>query len=533
MRILDVRAENFGSYRNLNFYFERVGLALISGATGSGKSTIQDLVPWVLWGETAKGGAVDDVRTWSTSSPTKGILNLEIDGKTLTVTRIRGSSSQNDLYWTEDSSEPKRGKDIKETQRLLDDRIGISSEVYNLCAYYNEFSASGRFFTAKATERRDLFEHLADLTLPNRLIDRISDVKRTTKKTHSEVSESLAKERGRHEQLTRQETSIKRSSKAWSEKQRQTIEELEAKIKTYEEDEKARINAAQSAAEAFEFKRENQITIFLSNKEAEITKAKEDSKCEHCQKPPTSIEKTLSRINSMYETLILNTASQPNPHLRDTFQKTSNLPSLLQAQINITNPFELQHAEVLVDLEDVAKSIETLSNQQDTLSTKLVQLNSLRDVLDNLSEELRKIVVSSVEAEVNRVLQTYFDAEIKVEFKSAGGDKIEVSIWKSGNLCAYSQLSKGQRGLLKLAFSVACMKAASQKASQHINVLFFDEPADGADQDLKIKTYNLFADLALSHETILVIDHSEPLQNMFETRYDVRMESDYSYIKRI
>jgi ABC-type lipoprotein export system ATPase subunit len=95
---------NFGSYKHLEFDFNSNGLTLISGPTGSGKSTLCDIVPWILFGRTSKGGAVDEVRSWDAEEATTGTLMLH----GISITRSR---KPNDL-----TIDGRRGKDLNDTQ---------------------------------------------------------------------------------------------------------------------------------------------------------------------------------------------------------------------------------------------------------------------------------------------------------------------------------------------------------------------------------------------------------------------------------
>ena len=54
MQLLSIDLSNFGSYEKLEFDFTDLGLSLVSGPTGSGKSTLQDGPYWVMFGELLK-----------------------------------------------------------------------------------------------------------------------------------------------------------------------------------------------------------------------------------------------------------------------------------------------------------------------------------------------------------------------------------------------------------------------------------------------------------------------------------------------
>ncbi len=192
-----------------------------------------------------------------------------------------------------------------------------------------------------------------------------------------------------------------------------------------------------------------------------------------------------------------------------------------------------QKHTTICDLEESSLQLKTLQTQVDELKHKFDALTQLSKITDNLREELRKNTIKMIESETNRYLETYFDAELRVVFSADGADKLDVLIWKSGHECSYKQLSKGQRGLLKLAFSVSCMKAVSNKLGLSFNALFFDESLDGLDTELKLKAFNLFDELSKSHDTVLIIDHSEQIKNLFSRIYCVNINSDISTIQEI
>jgi len=110
-------------------------------------------------------------------------------------------------------------------------------------------------------------------------------------------------------------------------------------------------------------------------------------------------------------------------------------------------------------------------------------------------------------------------------------DKLDVAVWKNGNECAYSQLSKGQRQLLKLSFGVAIMQSVSQRHGLHFNALFFDEALDGISDNFKAKTYRLFEQLATKYDSVFVVDHSDSLKSMFDNKIEVTLVNGHSVIE--
>lgn len=540
MKLLKVHAYNFGSYKEIEFDFNDQGLALIYGATGSGKSTLQDLPVWVLFGQTAKDGNSDDIRSWNSEEATEATLQLEIGDSIIDIVRIRGTSSQNDLYWCELGSDAKsdaiRGKDITETQKLLNERLGIDPYLYTIGAYYNEFSPTGTFFTAKASDRRELFENLANLDLPVLLAERIADARRETKKAITELFERINKSEGRYEQLKKSQISVVRDANSWNEKQGNLIIELTIKSKNFEAEKASKIEATQLKADTFEAQRIKTIEKYEKEKERKIKRFLIDNQCLSCGTIKPKDENELLELNEYFHGLIEESKNDDNPWpaLIEDLKKTENhYLDRLSVESLKTNPFESQIQSTILELQEFESNKKELKNQLDNLTSRRFSLEQLLKITDNLRTELLKNTIKFIEFNTNRYLETYFDSEIRVKFELDSTDKLDVLIWKSGHEASYKQLSKGQRGLLKLAFSVSAMQSASDKAGVHFDCLMLDESLDGLDSDLKVKAFNLFNELALKHSSVLVIDHSEALQNLFDKRYHVKIDSDISTITEV
>lgn len=236
MKILSCSAQNFGSYKHLDFSFDNLGLALVSGDTGSGKSTLMDLTSWCLFGTSSKNGASDDVRQWGREDPTEVTLELELPDGNINVGRIRGKPAQNDTWWTE-ASDPdncRRGKDALDTQRLLEERIGMDADTFAITAYFSQFSDSDRFFIMKPRERREILEKICDLTLPISLGEKSAEAKKVTKKELDALESTLTKLTGTQEQLERQKTQGEQASVKWETDHEKEIKYAEDKSQKFE-----------------------------------------------------------------------------------------------------------------------------------------------------------------------------------------------------------------------------------------------------------------------------------------------------------
>lgn len=540
MKLLKAEVHNFGSYSHLEFDFSNLGLALIHGDTGSGKSTLQDIAPWILFGTTAKDGNADEIRSWTNPEDiTLGRLDLiASDGSRLTVRRIRGKPAQNDLCWFEkdqgETVSASRGKDITETQKLLEERLGVSKDLYIAGAYYNEFSPTGAFFTAKAKDRRELFENLADLELAKTIAERTSNAKKDTKKT-------IEKSRGEHSRLSghcessrlhRLDVLSRSSNFALDVLQR--VDSLHKASENFEEEKRVKIASLKSKSDAFEKHKEETLKALENNAlqlEQQILQNPE-AKCSSCGQVNSKITRDICRLEELEKSL-KDTAARLNPYtlqLKDAEAYENHYNQQIEAERSKVNPFISQISKIESDLQISERKLGDLDTEIKALEHRLASLQQLNDLSFELRGALLNQAVKEIETSTNKYLETYFESELRVGFELEGSDDLTVSITKNGYQGVYKQLSKGQRGLLKLAFSVSVMQSAANSAGVHFGTLFFDESLDGLDQDLKVKAFSLFSELEISHESVLVVEHSTEFKALFTKSFLVTMSNDVSTI---
>lgn len=559
--------KNFSSYENLSFDFRNKGLLLVHGATGSGKSTFQDIPMWILYGTTAKNGSVDEVRRWgTTNSITQGTLEVYLKHGSIKVTRIRASAKENDLFW-EDSLIPNtihRGKDLIDTQRLLEDALGVSAELYNNGAYFNEFSESGRFFYSSAKLRRNIFEKLANLSFPTMLTKNISETVKTLKSTIKDLEIAILCANNNTANLSTQFEKLKQEHKNWKETHDKNIREYSKKLKTYTRDTNKHVESLRAKSYQFEDAKNKQIQELISKidaldeiiidikklevslHEAEHNANSLTSLCKKCRQPvpeyfnalteakdkklanERNIEhrsfytqrlKTVQRSSDPFIGEINSLQNQPNPYLQNLAEERKKV-----------NPLQKSLVDLQEDLNNQAKKLTELTGelqQKERHSGNLVKLQQLTAALYKL---LLERAVKGAETLINKFLETYFESEFKITFDLVSADTLDVSIHKNSYPCSYSQLSKGQRQILKLSFVVAIMQLAANEAGVHFSSLFFDEALDGLDNTMKLKALNLFEELCLSHESVFLIDHTENLKESIPNQITVELIEDRSVL---
>lgn len=523
MRLKQAWLSNFGSYKELTFTFDAQGLALIQGPTGSGKSTLFDAAAWILYGITAKDGSVDDVRSWNDLSlPTTGTLILESRGINLTVTRIRGKATENDLYFSKDDSETEhRGTNLKETQTLLNLLLGVDSSAYLAASYYCEYSPSATFFVSNAIQRRALFDRVANLSFPTSLANSLSDKISESKKIILSSESNLV---SLNRELNLSMSSLKDSterSEQWDSKFLHKVEDLQEKSRTFDSTKEAELNHLRHEHSLHEFHRQEEITgLTLS-----LTNTQRLKSC------PTCGNETVIDFTGHIQKEMDKVRNSTNPYtysIERTLNKTNTFDDELKDHFKQVNPFKAQIQQFESQRKSIALDLEDEQLEHYKLKNKLEEYEHLKDLAGELKEQLLVKSVDYLQHLTNDILAKYFDGELSVNFTIAGSNALDINLFKNGHEAVYKQLSKGQRQLLKLSFSVAVMGAVSNRSGVHFSSLFFDEALDGLDSDLKIKAFSLFSSLEIDHESIFVIDHAEQFKSLFASKYVASISADVS-----
>ena len=478
MKVIKCEVHNFASYKHLEFNFDDTGVVLIHGKTGSGKSTFMDIIPWVLFGRTAKNGAADDVLSWNSNEATKGVIWLD---NGISVTRIRSKGGkQNDLYFTKEKVDF-RGSNISDTQNLMGAELGIVLESFLTNSYYHEFASTAGFFTAGAKQRRSICESIAELQFSTSLASQLSDSYKIIRTSVMEVETDILAQNKQLGFLIRQEEQV---TKDFKEKQTATIKNLNDTIASLES-----------------------IVTELPNLKNQLQEIKSKDICPTCGH--TTNNKEYQRV--------VNEVSRAE-HAKSTLDRTRiELDHVLSQK---------QPKNVTDDIKELKESISKLTDNSKTLKQKLNDIEVLEDILQQYRARTIKNTIQQVETKTNDYLSKYFDAEISIILSAEDTDKIDIDIFKDGNKCSIGQLSKGQRTLLKFCFGVSVMQIAANHNGVVFKQLWFDEALDGLDDNLKLKTCNMLLALSLEYDTVYIVEHSSEMKAHLDNKYEVRLDTE-------
>lgn len=515
MKIMKVAANNFQSYDSIEFTFSDLGLSLISGPTGAGKSTLMDLVSWTLFGVTGKDGAVDEVKSWNSEDPTGSLIVVDTPKGEVAICRIRGL--KNDLHYVDlsVSSNPVRGKDLNDTQKLINARLGVTPEMFLLGSYLTQFSDADRFFIAKAKERREVLEKIADQDFAATLAWHTSDARKETKAKLADKYKEYEKNKGILEGLESSAQAAQENRALWEQNHKINIQKVQDAHDNFD------------AAKNSELKKLGaNIETILRQIEALPINTNQDTKCPTCKRP---LNKTSPDVETQKAVLLERLENLHKQHQQT--EKRSNTYSIQLERIKREkNPFDAMDLENEAKLSAVKLKIDDLTCKIDILEGDVESLSWLYDKSFELRALIMERAVREIEENTNAYLEKYFDAALRIQLSLADSDKLNVDIYNDGNLASFRQLSGGERCMLKLCFSLSLMKSAQNKAGIKFNMIMLDEPLNGLDEGLKQKAFGLLQQLETEYETVLVIEHSEALKQCFNNVYTVEKNNGKSRI---
>lgn len=496
MRIHSIAATNFGSYSELQFTLDK-GLCLISGQTGAGKSTLCDLIPWCLFGKTSKGGQADEIRSWGISAPTEVVIQFDDDTY---ITRIRGS--KNDLYLTTKTVCELRGKDIPDTQKLINQHIGMTLDTYLAGSYLHEFSQTSQFFTTTAKVRRGITEQIVDLGLASDLTLSLIERRKTIKANLEDIKHEIASKTKLLDYIADQDVNAEINSANWVKNHTKKISNLEDLSFKFENDKICAISKLADKA-----------SLLVE----ELKNTPSAKKCPTCGNNAEELHK--QHLEENIENLMTQIESEErrkNPYV-----------SQIENTKNDKNPFLKKNT----DAASVSLNLIALNRACDSTKLELSDAEILTEVIETFRTSKIESAIDSLESETNRLLRDHFDGEISVSFEAEDKDKLEATIYKDGNLCSYTQLSKGQRQMLKLCFGVSVMKAVSTHNSVTFDTLWFDECLAGLDDSNAVKSYRLMEELNLTFPNIFLVDHNEALKSCFINKIVVLLRDGRSQVE--
>src|SRR5215472_3748311 len=171
MRIMGVKAENFGPFSKLEFGLDGLGLVLVQGenqvnssadSNGSGKSYLLETIPWCWFGRTMRGQSGDEVVKQNAGKNCSVESNIRNGTQDIRIVRYRKhKDGKNSVQVFVDGVDRTLGTN-KETDKFICDLLGLDFNTFVRSVYFDGSKVIA-FPTLTDKEIKEVFEKVLGL----------------------------------------------------------------------------------------------------------------------------------------------------------------------------------------------------------------------------------------------------------------------------------------------------------------------------------------------------------------------------------
>jgi DNA repair exonuclease SbcCD ATPase subunit len=529
IKIKELTVKNFMSVGNQTqgVAFDKANLTLVLGENldqggddsgsrnGTGKTTIVNALSFALFGNALtnikKDNLINKINNKNmlvTLSFEKNGINYRIErGRKPTLMRFFVDDREQETEETDDAQ-----GDMRETQKDLDDLLGMSHDMFKHIVALNTYTEP--FLSMRANDQRAIIEQLLGITILSEKAETLKELIRTTKDQVLQESADIEAAKKSNEKIqlsvdslitrqnawnTQHEADIERTARAIIELESVDIEAELAKhseLKLFEEKsaklkslakERATLDSATAQAERSVKKYADELAKLKDKKchacEQELHDHKHEEMSATAQQHLDDANKYNDKVAAdlakiMKEiTAIGEVAQRPNTYY-DTIEaalKHQNNLKTLETQLTVkageTDPYqeqidELRHTAMQEISWDKVNELNTLKDHQEFLLKLLTSKDSF----------IRKKIIDQNLAYLNNRLTYYLD-KMGLPHTVVFQNDLTVEITQLGQDLDFDNLSRGERNRLILGLSWS-FRDVWESLYQQINLLFVDELID-------------------------------------------------------
>ena len=529
IKIKDLTVKNFMSVGNQTqaVDFGREQLTLVLGENldqggddsgsrnGTGKTTIINALSYALYGTALTNIKKDNLINKINNKNMLVTLTFEKDGLDYRVERGRKPNVlkffANDEELSTEETDDSQG-DIRETQKDLDDLLGMSHDMFKNIVALNTYSEP--FLSMKANEQRIIIEQLLGITLLSEKAESLKELVKSTKDDIYQETANIEAAKKSNDKIQVSIDSLLTRQTAWNtqhdndlEKIGRAIIELEnvdieqeleahAQLKVYTEQaarlkslnkERATLESATAQAERSVKKYASELAALAGKKchaceqdlhdhKHEEMSATANKHLDEAQKYADKVAKDLAKITKEIEA-IGDVTVRPETYYDTVEQALKHQNNLKTLETNLTikagevDPYqeqidELRHTAMQEITWDRVNELTVLKDHQEFLLKLLTSKDSF----------IRKKIIDQNLAYLNNRLTYYLD-KMGLPHTVLFQNDLTVEITQLGQDLDFDNLSRGERNRLILGLSWA-FRDVWESLYQNINLLFIDELID-------------------------------------------------------
>jgi DNA repair exonuclease SbcCD ATPase subunit len=534
---------------------------------GTGKTTIVNALSYALFGNALTNIKKDNLINKTNNKNMLVTLSFEKDGIEYRIERGRKPNILqffvNDIAQAEEETDDAQG-DVRETQRDLDDLLGMSHDMFKHIVALNTYTEP--FLSMRANDQRVIIEQLLGITLLSEKSETLKELIRQTKEKILQETADIEAIKKSNENIQKSIDNLLTRQSAWRnqnaaelEKIGRAIVELEnvdidielakhAELKTYLdksaklkslEKERATLESAIAQAERSVKKYDGELAKLANktchaceqelhdHKHLEMTQLAQQHLSEarrYCDKVAQDLSKTQTEISALGELNI-----RPDTYydtVEEALKHQNNLKTLENQLVQKSHETDT-YQEQIDELMDTA--MQTVS--WDTINA----LNSLKEhqefllkLLTSKDSFIRKKIIDQNLAYLNNRLTYYLD-RMGLPHTVIFQNDLTVVITQLGQELDFDNLSRGERNRLILSLSWA-FRDVWESLYQSINLLFVDELVDnGLDASGVEGALAVLKKMARERKkNIFLISHRDELMGRVNNVLKVIKENGYT-----
>jgi DNA repair exonuclease SbcCD ATPase subunit len=482
---------------------------------GTGKTTIVNALSYALFGNALTNIKKDNLINKINNKNMLVTLAFNKDGTDYRIERGRKPNILqffvNDQAQETEETDDAQG-DVRETQRDLDDLLGMSHDMFKHVVALNTYTEP--FLSMRANDQRIIIEQLLGITLLSEKAESLKELIRQTKDNIVQENANIEAAKKSNEGIQKSVDSLITKQSAWNTQHDQELEkigraivELESVDIEAELAKHAELKAYDDTSAKLKSLSKERATLDSAIAQAERSVKKyaselaklQDKKCHACdqelhdhkhEEMTSEAEKHLLEANTYHDKVakdldkIINELTaigelQPRPRTYyDTVEqalKHQNNLKTLENQLTVkaveTDPYQ----EQIDELTDTA--------MQEISWDRVNELSKLKDhqefllkLLTSKDSFIRKKIIDQNLAYLNNRLTYYLD-KMGLPHTVLFQNDLSVLITQLGQDLDFDNLSRGERNRLILSLSWA-FRDVWESLYQQINLLFVDELID-------------------------------------------------------
>jgi len=546
MRLLDLEYRNFNSYgnaiqkidlRNPNFY-------LLYGASGVGKSTIREVIGYLLYGK-VDGKSMGDLPNRINKKGLWGRLTLEAEGSIIEIERgIKPSIFKVVIDGIDEDTAGKRN-----VQAILE------SEYYKMpqSTFNNVITISidkfKSFLKMSPKDKRTILDQIFSFVMLNKVYEKLN-------RQVLDYAKDLNNLNGKIDVLTNNKVNIMEKIEVIENTNKDSIkeklEDLEPKIKALKEQ-------SEKIEVAMKTLTEKQGTINLKDRKirdeytkishqiaaaAEKLSLYDANKCPTCSGDLTSDyhQERIAALKDEKMTLeglkkekqlqlqkvsdVLSKANEKQTQLRNTLNDIrSSLVSLVTEYKTVKASGEKDSSEFKDILTDTIKNIDTMMKELDTLKKDEYLYAEISKIF--AEDGIKKQVLDSILPTLNQSINE-FTSKLNFPYTVEIDNKFNSVLTSLGKEISVKTLSTGEHKKADFAVLIAII-GIMKRNFPGINLLFLDELLGNIDghgiYEILSLTRKIVDDLGMN---VFVINHSELPAEIFDYKIEVKKVSGFS-----